>query len=254
MAENKNSFLLYTDTYHTVEHLSDEQAGQLFKHILSYVNDKNPKSDNPIINIAFEPIKQSLKRDLKKYEARAERSRKNGSNGGRPPKEKPKKPSGLKQNPDKPKKPDSDSDNVSVNVSVSDSDSVRKKNILMSSAVASDLTKKNQPHFDMAKAFYQRFEGNMQSLGVSWNHLKKITAEKFTDPIRLMMEADGRELGEVRRVWGFLGKDDFWMQNVQSSKSLRKNFDQLVTKATNAGYKKERITDEDLWRIAHQMG
>ena len=48
--------------------LPDDKAGQLvFKHILSYVNDLDPLSDDLILNIAFEPIKQQLKR-LKAWE------------------------------------------------------------------------------------------------------------------------------------------------------------------------------------------
>lgn len=69
MAENKHSFLLYTDVHYTVKKLTDIQAGRLFKHILSYVNDENPVMDDMLIDIAFEPIKQSLKRDLIKYRA-----------------------------------------------------------------------------------------------------------------------------------------------------------------------------------------
>mgnify|MGYP003403210076 CR=1 FL=1 len=68
MAENKKSFLLYCDVYGLVKQLPNELAGELFKHILSYVNDENPISENLILNIAFEPIKQQLKRDLIKYE------------------------------------------------------------------------------------------------------------------------------------------------------------------------------------------
>jgi hypothetical protein len=68
MAQDKKSFLLYCDLIHVVEQLTDEQAGSLFKHILQYVNDKNPVSDSVITKIAFEPIKQQLKRDLVKYE------------------------------------------------------------------------------------------------------------------------------------------------------------------------------------------
>ena len=68
MAENKKSFLLYCDLIHTVEQLTNEQAGDLFKHILRYVNDQEPQTDNVITRIAFEPIKQSLKRDLQKYQ------------------------------------------------------------------------------------------------------------------------------------------------------------------------------------------
>jgi hypothetical protein len=69
MATDKKSFLIYCDIIHTVEQLSDEQAGDLFKHLLRYVNDLNPQSDSVITKIAFEPIKQALKRDLDKYES-----------------------------------------------------------------------------------------------------------------------------------------------------------------------------------------
>lgn len=68
MANGKKSFLLYTDVHHTVKKLTDIQAGKLFKHILSYVNDENPELNDLILDIAFEPIKQNLKRDLRKYE------------------------------------------------------------------------------------------------------------------------------------------------------------------------------------------
>jgi len=68
VAANKTSFLLYTDVYYTVKKLTDEQAGQLFKIILGYVNDENPVIKDFILELAFEPIKQALKRDLRKYE------------------------------------------------------------------------------------------------------------------------------------------------------------------------------------------
>lgn len=68
MAENKKSFLLYADIWKTVEQLPDESAGMLFKTILMYVNDLNPNPEDLITRIAFEPIKQQLKRDLLKYD------------------------------------------------------------------------------------------------------------------------------------------------------------------------------------------
>lgn len=79
MASGKNSFLLYIDLIHTVNKMSDEKAGQLFKTILAYVNDQDPVIDDLLIEIAFEPIRQSLKRDLKKWEGELE----NKSIGGR---------------------------------------------------------------------------------------------------------------------------------------------------------------------------
>jgi hypothetical protein len=75
MAEHKKGFVLYADLIHTVSQLPDDKAGLLFKHILEYVNDNNPVSNELIVNISFEPIKQQLKRDLSKWdEIREKRS------------------------------------------------------------------------------------------------------------------------------------------------------------------------------------
>lgn len=68
MAENKKSFVLYSDSKGLVNQLPDDVAGRLLKHIYAYVNDENPVSDELLLNIAFEPIKQQLKRDLVKWE------------------------------------------------------------------------------------------------------------------------------------------------------------------------------------------
>lgn len=68
MAEGKKSVLLYCDLIHTVKKLDNETAGLLFKHYLSYVNDENPVTDNILVEVVFEPIKQQLKRDLGKWE------------------------------------------------------------------------------------------------------------------------------------------------------------------------------------------
>lgn len=74
MAENKKSVLLYCDIIHTVEKLNNEEAGMLFKHYLKYINDLNPIPQNQLIEIIFEPIKQNLKRDLKKWEEKRKRN------------------------------------------------------------------------------------------------------------------------------------------------------------------------------------
>lgn len=117
MAKNKNSFVLYTDLIHTVSKLPNETAGILFKHILSYVNDEDPQTDDLIIELAFEPVKQSLKRDLKKWERKSESAIERGRIGGLKSAEKRKQnqpiASNLKQN--------QANQHVSVSVNVSDS-------------------------------------------------------------------------------------------------------------------------------------
>ncbi len=122
MAKDKTSFILYCDIISTIGKLSDEQAGKLFKHILAYVNDNNPVLDDLLLEIAFEPIKQSLKRDLIKYGIRQETARLNGLKGGRPKKQEKANESQITQSViSKAKKA------VSVSVSVSESVSVIKE-------------------------------------------------------------------------------------------------------------------------------
>jgi ASC-1-like (ASCH) protein len=73
MAENKKGFILYADQKELFSQLPDEIAGKLIKHIMAYVNDENPVSDDILINIAFTPIKLQLKRDLVKFEETKDR-------------------------------------------------------------------------------------------------------------------------------------------------------------------------------------
>lgn len=124
MAKDKKSFILYTDLLSVVEKLviKDRQdktnhAGELFLHILKFVNDKNPIPINFIVDMAFEPIKLSLKRDFKKYEVYIEKQKENGKKGGRPRKT-------QKTQPflEKPKKADS----VSVSDNVIDNEIIDK--------------------------------------------------------------------------------------------------------------------------------
>lgn len=67
MAINKKGFILYADQKALFDQLTNDKAGELIKFIFSYVNDENPKTEDIIINLAFTPIKQQLKRDLVKF-------------------------------------------------------------------------------------------------------------------------------------------------------------------------------------------
>jgi len=85
MAEYKKSFILYADLITIVKKLvikdrtdGTNYAGELFLHILEYVNDNEPIPIDFIIEMAFEPIKLQLKRDLKKWEANVEQRRQAG--------------------------------------------------------------------------------------------------------------------------------------------------------------------------------
>ena len=75
MAENKKSFVLYADLIKSIEHLTNEEKGILFNHLLEYVNDLNPVLEDRLILTAWKPIELQLKRDLIKFEqVKAKRS------------------------------------------------------------------------------------------------------------------------------------------------------------------------------------
>jgi len=168
MAKNKKGFILYADLIHTLDKLPDEKAGKLFKHILDYVNDEDPETDDLIISIAFEPIKQQLKRDLKKYESICERNKINGSKGGRPKNpNKTKKPIGLIGNPTEPKKPDKDID--------TDKDNDKEKDINID--------------FDTFWDLYDKKNGLKSKVEAKWNKLTDKDRQDIIDYIPKYKEA-----------------------------------------------------------------
>jgi hypothetical protein len=118
MAKEKKSFILYADQQGVFNQLPDEIAGRLIKHIFAYVNDEQPVTDELIINIAFEPIKQCLKRDLCRWKEYLDKQSVNGKKGGRP--KKPNESEITQAFSDKPKKADSVSVSVNESVNVND--------------------------------------------------------------------------------------------------------------------------------------
>jgi hypothetical protein len=68
MAENKKSIIVYADWMEQFTSLTDEEAGKLIKHFFLYVNDLDPIPIDRLTEMLFIPLKQSLKRDLKKWE------------------------------------------------------------------------------------------------------------------------------------------------------------------------------------------
>jgi hypothetical protein len=84
MAENKSSFIIYTDWKQDFEFLTDAEAGKLIKHLLQFASDENPTLDNEdrILQYAAQKMKSVMKKDLKKYEQVIEKRSNSGKIGG----------------------------------------------------------------------------------------------------------------------------------------------------------------------------
>tara|TARA_R100000951_G_C2644464_1_gene182075 strand:+ start:499 stop:1314 length:816 start_codon:yes stop_codon:yes gene_type:complete len=72
MALDKSGFILHKNLLEVLENIPNEKAGELFKHILKYVNDLDPQTDDLILKCLFIPIKQRLKADLDKWQSKKE--------------------------------------------------------------------------------------------------------------------------------------------------------------------------------------
>lgn len=143
MAEDKKKIIVYADWITKFEALEDDEAGKLIKHFFRYINDLNPTYPDRITEISFIDIQNTLKRDLIKWEKRAEKSRENGMSGGRPKNlSKPKETNQVILEPTKPVNVnDSDSVSDSVKVSVIKKEKEIKKKIPFSQSHIFDKVK-----------------------------------------------------------------------------------------------------------------
>ena len=80
----KKSFMLFKDLKGTVDDLSDEEAGVLFRAIFEYQDSKDISSFDKLTKLLMKPIILQFERDDEKWQERRERSSINGSKGGRP--------------------------------------------------------------------------------------------------------------------------------------------------------------------------
>jgi len=68
MATGKKTFIFYSDWSNMIKEMPNEDAGELLKHILAYVNNENPESKNLLVKMAFGHMKPMLKADLLKWD------------------------------------------------------------------------------------------------------------------------------------------------------------------------------------------
>ena len=71
-------FQCYLDNDTILAHLTDEQAGRLWKSLFLYANhDEKVKSDDPMVSLAFDVMVQQIDRDFSKYTDKCEKNKKN---------------------------------------------------------------------------------------------------------------------------------------------------------------------------------
>ena len=74
----KKGFLMYADMLGKFSRLTDAQAGQLIKHVLTYAGGVEPEIHDQLIQYAFADIKATLDRNHEKWLETVEKRRKAG--------------------------------------------------------------------------------------------------------------------------------------------------------------------------------
>ena len=206
--KDKKSFILYCDIIKTVEKLPDDKAGLLFKHLLKYVNDEDPKTDDIIVDIAFEPIKQQLKRDLQKYEEIKQKRSEAGKLSAKLRKEKQ-----ALANSTSVESVQQTSTNSTVTVNDTVNDTVTVNDI------------KNNNKSITEKVFSGDVISVYDSIVNLFDNTKPKTdkdSNKWKDEIRKLIEIDGKEPKEIIELVKAVRSDDFWKTNFFSVAKLRK--------------------------------
>lgn len=82
-------------------------------------------------------------------------------------------------------------------------------------------------YYDIAKAFWELFYHNLTSIKGRVVNLERAKFGAWVDPIRLMVENDGVTLEQLREVFKFLQRSEFWKDKVQSTQKMREKFNTL---------------------------
>lgn len=227
MSQDKKSFILHIDSLCVLDKMTKEQAGELFKAIYEYQKTGEVPKLDFAMDIAITPFVNQFKRDGIKYEEFVSKQIENGRKGGRPKKDmpleyKPNNPSLCKET------------QKSLNDSVSDSVSVNINKILLSEIDRDSLNDLDKMYFDIAIGFRDRFILNKKRLGLTnFKDQENATYKNYVEPIRLAFEKDKRTKDDFEKVFRFLTHDEFWMKNIMSTSTLKKQMDTLLLKLSN---------------------
>tara|TARA_R110000822_G_scaffold23308_2_gene72248 strand:- start:59 stop:835 length:777 start_codon:yes stop_codon:yes gene_type:complete len=237
MAQNKKSFILYCDLIDNIDHLTNEEKGLLFQHLLEYVNDKQPDElEDRVILSAWKPIKKQLKRDLQKFEEVREKRSEAGKISAQLRAEQKSTNSTSVESVK----------HRSTNPTDSDNDTV---NDIFIKECTSPPNGVDALHFYIAKGYHRMF--------YDYKPNKTLAESKLNDwvkTVRLLIETDKIEPLHLITIKYFLqsgidkekGTDSFWSDTIYSINALRK-------KGKDGTYQFDRIKqDAKKWLSRNQ--
>lgn len=93
--------------------------------------------------------------------------------------------------------------------------------------------------------FWSLFRKNLKEKGMRTMVVDLAYYKTWVNAVRLMRDVDEVTLMQLREVYDFLGTNDFWKVNVQSTPKLREKFETIHRQALNEINKQHAKTIED---------
>ncbi len=208
MAENKNSFIIYTDWKQDFEFLTNEEAGKLIKHLLQFASDENPTLENEdrLLQFAAQKMKAVMKKDLKKYESvvkqRIEAGKKGGLNSGKSRASKQNEANEANASTSKQNEHVNVNDNVNDNVNNSNKEKVEKEN-------GAEAPTPQSKSFNFKKCTKEEFSREVGKYVEEYgrdmcNHFHRYWVEP---------DAHGKMKFQLKKTWSTRGRLTSWKNN-----------------------------------------
>lgn len=236
----KPTFILCKDRIEYTKEMTTEDKAQLFDAILLYNNDQPVLELSYVVKVVFSKMKNFFDEQNQKYEEKiVKRNKENGAKWGRPPSKKPKKPTGLKWNPDKPKETltDTDTDN-----SLSNERENNSNELLGLDNTTTSLLNNNTDTWQNLKKFWNQEINEIMDMVASINEgamdgtqaRNRQFANNLLKKIKAMPKVASGEITwqSVLEMIITLNKDDeYHATKLTSPENIYRNFGSLVSLA-----------------------
>ena len=236
----KATFILCKDRIEYTKEMTTEDKAQLFDTILYYNNDQPIWELSYVVKVVFSKMKNFFDEQNQKYEEKiVKRNKENGAKWGRPPSKKPKKPTGLKWNPDKPKETltDTDTDN-----SLSNERENNSNELLGLDNTTTSLLNNNTDTWQNLKKFWNQEINEIMEMVASINEgamdgtqaRNRQFANNLLKKIKAMPKVASGEITwqSVLEMIITLNKDDeYHATKLTSPENIYRNFGSLVSLA-----------------------
>ena len=236
----KATFILCKDRIEYTKEMTTEDKAQLFDTILYYNNDQPIWELSYVVKVVFSKMKNFFDEQNQKYEEKiVKRNKENGAKWGRPPSKKPKKPTGLKWNPDKPKETltETDTDNSLSNERENNSNELLELDINSTS-----LLNNNTGTWQNLKKFWNQEINEIMEMVASINEgamdgtqaRNRQFANNLLKKIKAMPKVASGEITwqSVLEMVITLNKDDeYHATKLTSPENIYRNFGSLVSLA-----------------------